>query len=84
MLVPQEQALLWVGILVLVHAVIQLMGPLFKWRFIFCYQRIMYNTRMTPYYINWSVLDKMDIYGVPILEAVCGCLAIVLYTIEIV
>ncbi len=78
-LLSKESWILWMGIIFIIHATIQLTGYLLKLRFVFCSLQIMHNTRMTPNYINWNVLDKGDIYGIPAIEFVVGIIGIAGY-----
>ena len=69
------------GMTFLISSIWTFIGYKRRWKHIFCSFQIMSRdpyAKMTPNSIRWGWLEKRDVYGVVILEAVCG-LAMIIY-----
>ncbi len=47
-------------------------GYKFKWKHIYCSYQNACRKTMTPHDIRWSQVDKIDVYGVPLIFFVLG------------
>ena len=71
------------GITFLVNSIWTFVGYKRRWKHIFCSFQIMSRdpyAKMTPNSIRWGWLEKRDVYGMVILEAILG-LAMIVYAI---
>ena len=71
------------GMTFLISSIWTFIGYKRRWKHIFCSLQIMSSdpyAKMTPNSIRWGWLEKRNVYGMVILEAVCG-LAMIVYAI---
>ena len=71
------------GVTFLICSVWTFVGYNRKWRHVFCSFQIMSRdpyAKMTPNSIRWGWVEKRDVYGIVIIEAIFG-LAMIIYAI---
>lgn len=72
----KKQAMVYIGIGLLVYAAYLLLGYFLKWTHIFCYYQNMARQPLTPDEVDWSTLRPGDVYIIPGLYAALGVGAI--------
>ena len=53
-----------------------------KWKHIYCSYQNAYHQTMTPYNIQWSKMEKSDVYGVPLIFLILGLAFLVLMILD--